>query len=50
LSTLKINKKEKSPFYTKSDSKLVRKPVEPVYGKKDYEIIKTLGLTPWLNV
>jgi len=25
-----------SPFYTKGDRKLVRKPVEQVYGKEDY--------------
>jgi len=36
-----------SPLYTKSDSKLVRKPVEKVYGKEDYETITTLSLTPW---
>jgi hypothetical protein len=39
-----------SPFYTKGDSKLARKPVEQVYGKEDYWIITTLSLTPWLNV
>jgi len=25
-----------SPFYTKGDRKLIRKPVEQVYGKEDY--------------
>ncbi len=31
-----------SPFYTKGDTKLVRKPVEQVYGKEDYQTIKTV--------
>jgi hypothetical protein len=29
-------KKEMLPFYTEGDRKLVRKPVEKVYGKEDY--------------
>jgi hypothetical protein len=31
-----FKKKEMLPFYTKRDRKLVRKPVEQVYGKEDY--------------
>jgi hypothetical protein len=34
------------PFYTKGDRKLVRKPVEQVYGKEDYQTVTTLSLTP----
>jgi hypothetical protein len=29
-------KKEMLPFYTEGDRKLVRKPIEQVYGKENY--------------
>ena len=38
------------PFYTEGDGKLVRKPVEQVYGEEDYQTITTLSLTPCQNV
>jgi hypothetical protein len=36
LWTHNFRKKEILPFYTEGDRKLVRKPVEQVYGKEDY--------------
>ena len=39
-----------SPSYTKGDRKLVRKPIEEVYGNEDDQTITTLSLTPWQNI
>ncbi len=36
------------PFYTEGDRKLVRKPVEKVYGKEDYYNFKPYTLVEYL--